>query len=845
MLAPIVREDTVRFHAIVRADRLPGGRGGAQDGAGGKPFPEADVRLSTSPPAQGRTGMLAHLVAALLQVPSSAPPAPAPPPSRAAADTLDRDSTDARHGRRKRERKPPKRVAVTPDHLASAFRDAPARDILLLARQARLRQDSSLASYDATTYQRVSAGLGFAMIGRDRLAFRSEDATHVRWRRGVGAYVDVTGSRTVIPVAGKSGRVSMEGSISPIPYYPGSETLWIGSSVARASVDENDGIVHPLADGAEAYYTYATGDSVTFRLPDGKTIRLRELKVRPREPKWNLAVGSLWFDMSGGQLVRAAYRMSVPMDIEAVAKSDDSTEFDDVPMLVKPLIFPMTAQITAIGVEYGLYQGRFWLPRLQVAEGGGRMGVVRVPFKLEQKFTYEQVNAGASLPPIVVDSGSRRNRRGIHVGVSVGGDDSASSRRDSVREARRGAARIKCDSAGNRTYTRQSDGMPDPVFVTISCDTAKLAHSPDLPPSIYDKGDETFGGAEMDALVAQALSMGAQASFAPQLPTAGLDRPRYNRIEGLSLGVRADQVLGAGYSLHGAARIGVADREPNVELTGTRSDLRRTVSITAYNRLVSASDWGNPLSLGSSISAFLFGRDEGFYYRTSGVELTSAPDGVGESAFTWGLFAEQERTAAQRTTFSLAHAINRAEFNFEPNVEAVRGTYLGARTRYVRTLGLDPQGFRLFSDARLEGARGDTGSYGRAALDLTGSHGIGNGAASITLAAGSSAGILPTQRNWFLGGTQTVRGQRPGVAVGNSFWLARAELAHGVGVMRPVLFGDLGWAGDRKTWRQVGRPASGVGVGTSIMDGLVRFDVARGIFPEKDWRVNAYLDARF
>jgi hypothetical protein len=29
------------------------------------------------------------------------------------------------------------------------------------------------------------------------------------------------------------------------------------------------------------------------------------------------------------------------------------------------------------------------------------------------------------------------------------------------------------------------------------------------------------------------------------------------------------------------------------------------------------------------------------------------------------------------------------------------------------------------------------------------------------------------------------------------------------------------------------------------MDGLVRFDVARGINPEKAWRVNAYLDARF
>jgi hypothetical protein len=781
--------------------------------------------------------MLAHLAAALLQVPASTPQAPAKP----AADTMTaQDSTTDRD--RRRDRRPLKRVEMTAEHVASAFRNATARDILLLARAARMRQDSALASYDATTFQRISAGLALTKLGRERLAFRSEDATRVRWRRGVGAYVDVTGSRSVMPIAGKTGHFSTNGSISPIPYTPGSETLWIGSSVARASVNENDGIIHPLAEGAEAYYTYAAGDSVTFRLPDGKTIRLRELMVRPREPKWNLAVGSLWFDMSGGQLVRAAYRMSVPMDIEAVAKADDPTEFDDVPTVIKPLLFPMTAQITAIGVEYGLYQGRFWLPRLQVAEGGGRMGVVRVPFKLEQRFQYDQVNAGAPLPPIVVDSTTRRNRRGVEVEMRIGDEGTGNSRRDSLRAARR-AARNRCDSAGNRTYTRRLDDSSNPVLVTVPCDSTKLANSPDLPASIYDSGEETFDTSEMDALVAQALSMGAQAEFAPQLPTFGADRPRYNRIEGLSLGGRVDQVLGAGYSLHGAARIGVADREPNVELTGSRSDLRRTLSLTAYNRLISASDWGNPMSLGSSLSAFLFGRDEGFYYRASGLELTSAPDIGGASAFMFGLFAEQERTATQRTTFSLARSVYGAQF--EPNITAVRGMYVGARSRYLRTFGLDPQGFRLFSDLRLEGARGDTGSYGRAALELTTSRGIGNGAASITVAGGSALGILPTQRFWFLGGTSTVRGQRPGIAVGDAFWLTRAEIAQGVGAVRPVVFGDVGWAGDRRSWRQVGQPVSGVGVGLSALDGLVRFDVARGIAPEKEWRVNAYLDARF
>ncbi|MEO7458218.1 MAG: hypothetical protein ABIY52_18305 [Gemmatimonadaceae bacterium] len=777
--------------------------------------------------------MLAHLVAALLQ---SATPTPPTPPTRIVHKVADRDST----GRIHRDKKEAKRIPVTAEHLASAFKDDAARSLLHLARDARTRQDSALSGYDATTYQRVSAGVAFTKFGRDRLAFRSEQATKVRWRRGIGAYVDVTGSRTVMPIAGKSANVRFDGNVSPIPYYPGSETLWIGSSASNDAVDENEGIVHPLAQGSEAYYTYASGDSATFRLPDGTAIRLRELQVRPRMPKWNLAVGSLWFDLSSGQLVRAAYHMSVPMDIKAVAEEEDGESFNDVPALVKPLIFPMTASVSAIGVEYGLYQGRFWLPRVQVLEGGANVSFVHSPFKLEQKFEYSNVNTADPLPPIPIPDDSVRRRGGLNVQVHVG-----ESKRDSIRNARRkDRNRGACDSTGNRVYTRLPSGNPDPVMTVIPCDSAKLANSPDLPGSIYDKGEDVFSSPEMDDLVQQALGMGAQAGFMPLPAHAEWMNPRYNRIEGLSAGGRVDKTLGAGYSLYATGRIGIADWEPNVELSGARSDLKRSLSVTAYNRLVSAGDWGNPLTLGSSISAFLFGRDEGFYYRASGLELGSVPDAGGGGAFIWSLFGEQQRTAAQKTTFSLAKAVHGSAF--EPNFNAERGIYLGGRTRYTGTLGLDPQGFRLFTDFRMEGARGDSSAYGRAAVDFTGSHGIGNaGAVALTLAGGTSVGDLTPQRLWYLGGSQSVRGQRPGRAVGDAFWLARAEIAHGVGVVRPVIFSDFGWAGDRRHLDKVGLPLSGAGAGLTIMDGLVRFDVARGINPDRQWRVDTYIEARF
>src|SRR4029079_10019318 len=95
----------------------------------------------------------------------------------------------------------------------------------------------------------------------------------------------------------------------------------------KATVDEYQR-PHPAAEGAEAYYTYSSGDSVSFQLPGGKRIELRELRIRPREPKWNVAVGSLWFDMSTAHLVRAVYRMAQEMDIMAVAKQESQDEQD-------------------------------------------------------------------------------------------------------------------------------------------------------------------------------------------------------------------------------------------------------------------------------------------------------------------------------------------------------------------------------------------------------------------------------------------------------------------------------------------------------------------------------------
>jgi hypothetical protein len=121
-----------------------------------------------------------------------------------------------------RDRRPSRRDSVTPELERTAFGDPGAQELLYRARVARLRQDSSLQSYDAKTYQRISVGLGFRAIGRDRLLFRTEVASRVRWTRNGGALVDISGERAVAPTFG--GDTDFESQVtSPVPYYPGRE----------------------------------------------------------------------------------------------------------------------------------------------------------------------------------------------------------------------------------------------------------------------------------------------------------------------------------------------------------------------------------------------------------------------------------------------------------------------------------------------------------------------------------------------------------------------------------------------------------------------------------------------
>jgi hypothetical protein len=481
-----------------------------------------------------------------------------------------------------------------------------------------------------------------------------------------------------------------------------------------------------------------------------------------------------------------------------------------------------------------------------------------VPVQIDEKFTYEEVNGDFSLPALpgprsqaaLTDSARRDSvarAEQAQVSVSVGGGkrDSTSrvARRDSIIDAVTGNTR-KVQCATDSTYTRVSTRFNGSLRIAyqMPCDATKLTQSAALPPA-YKADEELFDTKSRDELLA-ALDLSLQPGFAP-MPIkvrSGLDLFRYNRIEGLSLGAQVTQTLGAGYSWRALGRFGLVDRNPNGELAVARSNGPRTVTATLYRQLAASNpEWAGALSLGPSLPALLYGRDEGFYYRTLGASLSEQRE-FRHGALEYRVFIERQSNAGDSSvvnTFSLAKAF--ANSRFRENIISEPASITGVAASWLRAFGTDPTGFRLTTATRFEAGTG-TFEYAKGSLEGTATKVIGRVAAALTGSVGSSAGRLPVQRLWYMGGLRTVRGQIPGTQAGNTYWLTRAELGTAGGAFRPVAFFDVGWAGSRTGVGKT-QPQRGAGVGMGFLDGLIRLDVARGIYPNKKWRTDLYFES--
>lgn len=696
-----------------------------------------------------------------------------------------------------------------------AFRDPAARELIERARAARERDVEGIASYEGLLRERIHVGLTALRFRRERGLFDQERVARLRWSADGERAIHWLAARRAIPIVGADTRleeIQAEGRVreagadvqadlrrelpeellrdADLPAFafdPAGDRLAFG----------DDWAMHPLADSAEANYRFASGDTLRLSLPDGRQVVLREVKVEPRRSEFHLVAGSLWFDQESGSLVRASYRPARPFNLLL----DEPEDAEDVPAILQPV----EAEISYISVEYSLHELRFWLPRRFALEGEVRMGrLMRIPLTVEWNVGQYEINSPTTTIPVTgpLPPGWSRSEQRIE------------------------------DKQGRVSY----------VTVVVP-ESSRLMAAPELSGDFGQRTPTAFTDDEIDELRGELQALiPTYRRFRPQAAwglTQGLTR--YNRVEGLSVGGHVDFPLAPSTSVSLEGRIGTGDQEPNLTVRLGRGPEDRRWTLSGYHRLAAADDWTDPFSFMSSVRNLFFGASIGEFYRATGASLGYDRSWRSTRVELTG-FYERQRPVERTTDFSIRSILDDADMR--PVLAAEPVTLQGARAGLHWFHGQDPHGLILTGRLLGEAAAGDA-EYGRAAATLSASHPLFFGlAAAAEAGAGALWGDELPQRTFLLGGASTLRGFDESAVRGASFWRGRFELASGFAGARLGVFTDAGWAGPRSGFT-LEDPWVSVGVGTSFLDGLVRFDVARGVRRGDAWRILLYLDGLF
>lgn len=722
---------------------------------------------------------------------------------------------------------------ASPADTAGAFLDAHAASLMNRARDARMHSDSSLRSYTAITRSRMAAGLRMPL--KDRTLFRSESAARVRWSRDGNNVIQVLAGREQTP-----GGVEADAS-GVRPFDPREDRLYFDlmRDSARAGRAENVGddddfyIEHPLGAHAERHYRYQSGDTIIIRLQDGQALRVAELQVIPRRNDPQTVRGTLWIETGSAAVVRAAFRLARRVDIVHDMNAMDEDDRRTVGRV--PLINPLEFDLSLMTVEYSLWDMRHWLPRSMRIEGVARAGIFVVPASFETSYRMldvitDQDNVTETEEELVARTLAEWQTEGDYV-VSRGGP-------------RRAAA-----------------------HVLRPRDSEELLRHPMLPPPIWEDAPDFATEAELREMEDRISRIPGPAR--PDLPMRfgwGPGEPgmlRYNRVEALSLGARATLPL-PHVTVEAVGRIGAADLHPNAELLLRRETTRRTLELRGYHQLTTVDESRRALGAGNSLSALLLGRDEGEYFRATGASLTLAPPAHRRRAWDVRLYAEMHDDVARGTHIALPRAWR--EDVFRENIAAYETRQAGAAVRLRPWWGSDPFAPQFGIDVLTQGEHtwfpDDAGTGAmlraqatlRAATPLTAGvrlgaelgGGIVHGTLDGATVGGAMLDAVPPQRLFYLGGASTLRGYGPGTLWGPEMVRGRLELARTFSFGGLAAFGDYartssrnGIGGDGGTdgtgsgWTN---ELFAAGAGLSLLDGLVRLDLAHGIGPRRGWQ---------
>ncbi len=709
----------------------------------------------------------------------------------------------------------------------SSYRDATARRLHESAMEARERFDASVLSYTAVVRQRISASLRMPL--KDRTLYRSEAAHRLWWKRDGENLVQVLAFREQTPAGVDMEDIELDRFDSS--FDPMNDKLFFG----LAENDEDEGgpdeddfwFEHPLyRDWVDSYW-FSAGDTISISLPDGRQVRSIELQVVPRQADVHRMTGSLWIEPEEGHLTRAVYRLSDQFD--AFRDIADLQEEEDEGLRRIPgMLKPWTFDLKMIAVDYGLWDFEVWMPRSMRMDGLAGAGIIKFPVTMDYSYGVEDVSTERSMA-----AGDADNLPEMHF--------------EKRSEAMAYLNQLAFGEDVDYEMRRGAGGDDGRAHIMVPTDRAFLGSSPELPPPIWEEAAGFTSEVELRQMFDDLADLpGAPTADVPVTLRWGLQRPdlsRFNRVEGLSLGIRGQirptTVMGP-LSLTGTARIGLGDLEPNLRADMTHEGLRRRISLSGYSELAAIDAGARHLGLGNSLLAALFGRDDGDYFYRSGASLEWLPPSAARRTYRVRTYAEYQRPASVATEFAVFQFWKEG-WAYRPNIAADEGWEYGAVLDVNPWWGSDPLltqgGFDLM-------VQGGTGMADYARASLTGRIVVPFPSAlrvAVEAGGGTSWGDPTVQRLWFVGGSRTLRGYGPRIAGGADYTRGRIEIARTFVWGALSLFSDYGWAG---TWDgfEVSNGYTSAGVGLSILDGLIRMDAAQGLKDPMGFRFEFYLD---
>jgi len=712
------------------------------------------------------------------------------------------------------------------------YADPATRELIDQARQRHAYQDRLVRDYTARIRTRIDAGFGRSRFARILPVMAHETAARVTWALPNDLRVDVLGER------GRSvfDNAEVEAEYDRPWFVPRS----LGDSI-RLVDDElpATAALHPLAPGAETQYRYAIVDSVRLSLP-GRTVNAIAVDVQPRSLGPALIAGRLWFDGETAEIVRMAfvfvgqYLWGTP---DGATAEDSASARNDNTWATR--IIKLEADL-----EYALFQGLYWMPYrqlLQLTVDIPWFLNVAVPIRFLTTFEEYEVNT------------SRGPQFDVAAAPDAGGD-AVRSGRESV-EVRNacpdGAARCDRHVAGYARVGRAERGGRWEVYYPPDSALERYAWP--------DRLTLALSGEDEQRIHATIATLGEIGERLPGQWVGRIGRGpafenvsdlyRFNRVQGSTIGFGYQWRPGPAFTtVVGRAAIGLGDHRPTGTVTWRRDGPSGRLDITAFRAVRETEPWTGGLGFGNSMNALFTGHDDADYLLALGGGLAFQSYGRGllrEASV--GVFFERQRTMGAFGRSDLADVFGSGQFELNPPV--TEGDYL--RFSVSRRSGIGPvtlgQGADLL--VGVDRSRGAARFWGTADAPFV----VAGRSGRFNARGGVSAGDDLDQMLYRIGGPETVRGYAYGALAGRAFWSAQLDVAlRREEAWSPVVFVDVADAyrappGGLRRLDGVAPgegPLVGVGAGLSLFKGFVRFNVAKGLNPDRALRFDLLFRAQ-